>query len=133
MLEHEIQNQIRLAISDAKIATSFRTNVGEAWQGDVKKLDDGSLLIRNPRRFQTGLPPGFSDLFCVVPVTITPDMVGKQIAQAAFLEVKTPKGRATNDQRNFLQQMKNLGAIAAVVRSADNAITALRGGDALER
>lgn len=125
MLEHEIQNQIRLAISDAKIATSFRTNVGEAWQGDVKKLDDGSLLIRNPRRFQTGLPPGFSDLFCVVPVTITPDMVGKQLALAAFLEVKTPRGQASKPQKNFLEQMKKLGAITAIVRAPDQAIKAL--------
>ena len=34
MLEHDIQNSIRLAISENNLGVSFRTNVGQAWTGE---------------------------------------------------------------------------------------------------
>lgn len=124
MREADIQNQIRLAISQHNLGVSFRTNVGQAWQGDeVIKNPDGSITIKNPRPFKTGLPPGFSDLLVISPLSIA----GLTIAQASFIEVKTPKGRPTEDQLNFIEQMQRLGAKAGVARSVDQAIQILRG------
>ena len=95
--EHSIQNKIRLAV--APYCDIFRINVG---QGFTK---DG-------RYFNTGVPPGFSDLFGV----------RKSDGKAVFIEVKNSKGKPTEKQQNFLQMMKLNGAIAGICRSAEDAI-----------
>ena len=128
MKEHDIQNQIRLAISSHRLGVSFRCNVGQAYQGDVLKNFDGSITIKKPRPFKSGLPEGFSDLMVITPTTITPEMVGQKIAQAGFIEVKTKKGKPTEEQLNFIYQMQKIGARAGVARSPEEAIQILRGG-----
>lgn len=95
--EHSIQNKIRLAV--APYCDIFRINVG---QGFTK---DG-------RYFNTGVPPGFSDLFGV----------RKSDGKAVFIEVKNSKGKPNEKQQNFLQMMKLNGAIAGICRSAEDAI-----------
>ncbi len=97
MTEHEIQNQIRL--ETAPYAILFRVNVG-------------SGFTKDGRYFNTGVPKGFSDLFGV----------RKSDGKAVFIEVKTPKGRPTDKQINFINQMKKQGAIAGICRSAEEAI-----------
>ena len=86
MTEHEIQNDIRLEA--APYATLFRVNVG-------------SGFTKDGRYFNTGVPSGFSDLFGV----------RKSDGRAVFIEVKTPKGRPTDKQINFINRMKEHGAI----------------------
>ena len=128
MLEHDIQNSIRLAISENNLGVSFRTNVGQAWTGkQIIKNIDKSITIKKPRPFDTGLPKGFSDLLVINSIKITPDMVGKQIAVANFIEVKTPKGKPTEQQLNFIERMQELGAKAGIARSPDDALAILRG------
>lgn len=127
MLERDIQNAIRESISRLRVGVTFRTNVGQAWTGDdFHKQPDGNLLVINPRPFKTGLPDGFSDLLVILPTTITPDMVGQQFARVGFIEVKTPKGKPSVAQLNFIAQMQSLGAAAGVARSPDDALTILR-------
>jgi hypothetical protein len=65
--------------------------------------------------------PGMSDLCGLQSVTITPDMVGRQVAVFVALEVKSATGRATANQQDFLHLVRQLGGIAGVVRSADEA------------
>ena len=97
MTEHEIQNQIR--IETAPYAALFRINVGSGY-------------TKGGRYFNTGVPSGFSDLFGV----------RKSDGRAVFIEVKTPKGRPSEKQINFINQMKKHGAIAGICRSAEEAI-----------
>jgi len=124
--EHDIQSQIRIAISQNKLGTSFRINVGQAYTGnEIKKQSDGSILIKNPRPFMSGVPKGFSDLLIITPTIITPEMVGQQFARAGFLEIKTATGRPTKDQLNFIEQMQMLGARAGIARSVDDVIKIL--------
>lgn len=132
MKEHGIQNEIRNALAGKCLL--FRANVGQAWAGSPKKLPsgetlpatqklpNGDLLIRNPRPFSTGLPPGFSDLFGLVQVEITPDMVGQKIGVFIAPEVKTQNGRISESQRNFLEAVNGNGGRAGVVRSVEDAI-----------
>ena len=119
MSEHQIQNEIRLAISGK--ATLFRNNVGTAWIGDTSKLKDGSVLIRNPRVFHAGLCEGSSDLIGWRSLTITPEMVGQTVAVFAALEVKSKTGRATAGQKNFCQRVTEAGGFAGIVKSPDDA------------
>ncbi len=124
MKESDIQNAIRIALSP--YGTFFRINVGQGWIGKIKgKSKDGLLVLENPRVFKTGVPEGFSDLFGVRPVKITPAMVGRTIGQAVFLEVKSLKGRAEPEQEQFIDFMQSKGCIAVIVRSPEEAIKAV--------
>ena len=126
MLEKDIQNAIRVALST--YGKFFRVNVGTGWTGsEIKKLIDGSVIIRNARPFSTGIPPGASDIIGVVTVTITPEMVGQQIGIATFVEVKTHNGRVSNDQKNFLSVMLQAGCRAGVARSVNDAVSIATG------
>lgn len=95
--EHKIQNEIRVALS--AFCVVFRVNVGSGYTTDG-------------RHFSTGVPAGFSDLFGVRSTD----------GRAVFIEVKTPKGRVSKKQKNFLEQMQKNGAIAGVCRSVEDAI-----------
>ena len=97
MREGDLMRQILVALSeDGHFA--YRCNVGRF------KMADG-------RWFDTGLPPGFSD--------IAGHRAGD--ARAFYLEVKTPTGRATPQQLAFIAAMQKRGALAGVVRSVDEA------------
>lgn len=111
MREADIQNLIRIHVSQKHLAVLFRANVGEAWTGDrIEHNPDGSITIYRPRRLKTGLPPGFSDLFGVA--------TG---GRAVFIEVKSLTGRPSLEQENFLQQMARFGALSGVARSPEEA------------
>lgn len=134
MKEHGIQNAIRNAL--AGLGLVFRANVGKGWTGHaVERIGShrtvicapGDVVIRRARPFDTGLPPGFSDLFGLVPVTITADMVGQTFARFVALEVKTDTGRASDRQKNFLGAVASNGGLSGVVRSPADAV-ALIGG-----
>lgn len=101
--EHRIQNEIRLALADTCVM--FRINVGKGYTPDG-------------RYFDTGVPRGFSDLFGV----------RKADGRAVFIEVKTAKGRPTDQQKNFLETMRKNGAIAGVCRSSEEAVQLVTGG-----
>ena len=101
--EHAIQNAIRLALKD--ICVMFRINVGSA------RTISGNY-------FTTGVPKGFSDLFGF----------RKSDGKAVFIEVKTPKGRASKEQLRFIEKMIADGAIAGISRSTEDALRLVNGG-----
>ena len=103
MLETDIMRLIQVAASKVGMRL-FRNNVGQA------KTEDGQFI-----RF--GLCPGSSDLIGFKTKTITPEMVGKQIAVFTALEVKTERGRVTAEQQNFINMVQNAGGYAFVCRS----------------
>lgn len=96
MSEHELQNEIRLALSD--ICVLFRINVGGAY------TEDG-------RWFSSGVPKGYSDL----------SGVRRSDGRAVFIEVKTPTGRIRPEQRDFIEAMQKCGALAGFARSIEEA------------
>lgn len=127
MSEHSIQNQIRNALAGKGLI--FRANVGQAWTGDATRLPGPGrrVLLENARPFNTGLPPGFSDLFGLVPVVVTPEMVGQTVAVFTALEVKTGKGKASDKQAAFIKAVNDNGGRAGVVRSAEDAVRVVAG------
>jgi len=112
-IETNIQQRIRLALGTDPNVRLFRNQVGQ--------LPDP----RTGRPVQFGLAKGSADLVGFKTITITPDMVGQQIAQFVSLEVKTPNGRLTTPQQNWLHAVKTAGAIAGVARSPEDAIRLL--------
>lgn len=135
--EHSLQNNIRNAL--AGIAHIFRANVGRGWTSSrpplrtqagaiTVTLHPGDVLLRQARPFDTGLPPGFGDLFGFVPVVVTPDMVGTTVPIYVGLEVKDA-GKATPQQQAYLRAVQNNGGRAGVVRSVDEAVKIVKGKD----
>jgi hypothetical protein len=76
----------------------------------------------NGRLVRFGLHKGSSDLIGITPVTITPDMIGKRMGIFTAIEVKTPKGKPTDEQINFIQRVRDLGGFAGVARSVEEAL-----------
>lgn len=116
MTETEIQRDIqtRLVGPDVRL---WRNTVGHGWQGIVSRLPDGSVLIRRPRAITFGLAPGSSDLIGLRSVLITPEMVGQRVAVFLAVEVKTERGRATDEQLSFIGMVNALGGRAGLARS----------------
>ena len=107
--ETTIQQQIRLALGTRPDLRLFRNNTGT--------LPDP----RTGRPVQFGLARGSADLIGLRTVTITPDMVGQQVAVFTSIEVKTPKGRPTAEQQNWLHMVRRAGGIAGIARSVRDA------------
>lgn len=126
--EHKLQNAIRNELAGECLL--FRANVGTGWQATGKPerfsrdthvvAKRGDVLLRNARPFDTGLPAGFADLFGITSLVVTEAMVGKRIGVFFAMEVKD-KAKATSKQANFLQAVKDNGAISGIARSVEDA------------
>ena len=108
MGESSIAAMIRLAVS-ALGSRVFRNNVGQY-------TDQAGHVIR-----YGVCNPGGADLIGWVRLVITPDMVGKTVAQFLALEVKTMSGRVKPAQQHFIDVVNAAGGRAAVVRSVEEA------------
>lgn len=107
MSEQQIQQAIRLKLSKGPVRL-FRNNTGAL-------RDERGQLVRY------GLCSGSSDLIGFRQVTITPDMVGQQLAVFAAVEVKAPNGRPTAEQEAFLAMVQHFGGMAGIARSVEEA------------
>jgi len=108
MSEQEIQQRVRLALGEIPEVRAFRNNTG--------KLRDV-----NGQWVEFGLCIGSSDLIGWTSIEITPEMVGKKVAVFTAVEVKTPTGRATAEQTNFISRVREAGGIAGIARSPEEA------------
>ncbi len=101
--EQTIQQHIRIACSKGNTRL-FRNNTG-------------TLRDQHGRPVQFGLCKGSADLIGWTSRTITPDMVGQQVAVFTSIEVKTTTGRLRPEQQAWLDAVQKAGGIAAVARS----------------
>jgi hypothetical protein len=115
--EQQIQQHIRLALSRGPVRL-YRNNTG-------------TLRDQHGRPVQFGLAVGSADLIGWTTRTITPDMVGHQVAVFTSIEVKSASGRLRPEQRQWLEAVQAAGGIAGVARSVEDAArltTAQHGG-----
>ena len=89
----------------------------------------GLFYTMDGRKVKIG-EEGVSDLIACVPVTITPDMVGKRIGVFAAIETKklndkTAKARKES-QGKFLDRIRALGGFATIARSTTDVEKALK-------
>lgn len=134
MSETKLSAEIALGISRAsrgKVIT-WRNNVGvglaisakgklwkkivEACIALVAKFGGRASLVKY------GLCVGSSDRIGITPVLITSEMVGMTLGVFTAIEVKTPTGSATDDQENFIQQVRAAGGFAGIARTVDEAV-----------
>jgi hypothetical protein len=111
MSEQHIQQHIRLACSTGPVRL-FRNNTG-------------TLRDQHGRPVSFGLCKGSADLIGWRSVTITPEMVGQQIAVFTSIEVKAATGRIRPEQQQWLNAVQAAGGIAGVARSVGEAMDLL--------
>jgi hypothetical protein len=109
--EQRIQQEIRLAVS----------------KGDTRVFRNktGTLRDANGRPVSFGLCKGSADLIGWRSVTITPEMVGQQVAVFTSIEVKAATGRIRPEQQQWLNAVQAAGGIAGVARSVEDAMDLL--------
>lgn len=99
----------------------FRNNSGLAYVGKAHRNPDGSLTLREYRPLRAGLCVGSSDLIGWQTITVTQDMVGRQLAIFTAIEVKSSKKfKPTKDQRVFLNAVQSAGGIAICAYCLDD-------------
>lgn len=104
--ETNIQNAVRLHAAKRGI-TLFRNNIGVAY-------------YTNGQPVTYGLTTGSADLIGWRTITVTPDMVGQQIAQFVSIEVKTHQGRVSTAQQNWLERVRAAGGVAIIARDKED-------------
>lgn len=117
--ESELQALILRAAGSKPHVRVFRNQVGEGYVGQALRDPEG-VFLRDARHVRMGLFPGSGDLIGWRTVTITPDMVGKPIAQFLSIEVKTLTGRVRPDQQNWADQITAAGGHAIIARSVSD-------------
>lgn len=105
--EQSIQQLIRLKLSNGSVRL-LRNNTGV-------------LQDKNGRPVQFGLAKGSADLIGWKTVTVTPEMVGQQVAVFTSIEVKTPTGRIRPEQEQWMKVVRGAGGIAGIARSVEDA------------
>lgn len=107
--ETHLQQEIRLALGKRSDLRLYRNNCGS--------LPDP----RTGRPVQFGLARGSADLIGWRTITITPDMVGRQLAVFTSIEVKTERGRVRPEQHAWQAAVTSAGGIAGIARSIQDA------------
>jgi len=139
MKESNVWRRMLLSASQITEATVrvFRNNVGTAWAGQsvkVTKLNCGSLMlhpgdvvVRQARPLHAGLMKGSGDGIGWSTVTITPDMVGRQVAVFTSAEAKSSSGgRVSKDQQTWHENVLKAGGISVIVREPEDLRYAIR-------
>lgn len=123
MSETNLMKRIMLRLSTIAGVVCFRNNVGLGWSGRLVHQDrlKGTVTLADARPVKFGLAPGSGDVIGWRVVTVTTDMVGKKAALFLSVEVKTDKGRATDQQKHFMHVVNEAGGVAGIVRSPDEA------------
>lgn len=106
MLERDIQDSIRLALGADRRVVLWRNNVG------VAQI--------NGRTQRFGLGVGSADL-----VGFLTNEAGSRAGLHVELEVKTPQGRQSEEQRQREALINSRGGFYAVVRSVEDAVAAI--------
>jgi len=113
----------------------FRNNVGQAWAspksfvlkaGQVYRAKGGERVLPWPLPVKFGLFKGSGDGIGWRKITITQEMVGKDIAQFLSIETKTATGKPTPEQVIWKDNVNKDGGLAVIVRSPEEAESAVR-------
>ena len=122
--ESSVQRNIMLKASKLG-CTLFRNNVAIAWIGKSYRanriehyvLQPGDVVVSNARRLHSGLIQGSSDLigWC------------QRDGTAVFtaIECKSAKGKASEQQKTFINNVNKAGGIAGIARCEDDLVEIL--------
>jgi len=127
MKEQNILKTILLDVCRGSVRL-WRSNAGQGWVGKTHhvgsagmvKVYPGDVVVRNAQPLRAGFK-GLSDLTGYVTIEVTPDMVGEKIAVFSAVEVKAARGRASKEQKSFIERVLAAGGRAGIARSSEDA------------
>ena len=123
--ERSIKDTIRLFVGALPTVRLFTNPCGVAYVG-APQWTSGRVMLTKPRMIHFGLQDGSADLIGWRSVVITPEMVGKTVAQFVSIETKKSKGgKATNEQMQWRNVVHAHGGLAVIVNSLDEVKNAL--------
>lgn len=108
MKESSIQRAIIAALNSRDDVRVFRNNVGFTYTQDGRPLHFGLLV-------------GSGDLIGWKRHRVTQADVGRDLAVFLSVEVKTERGRVSDAQENWKNQVMKNGGIAVIARSVEEA------------
>lgn len=120
--ESNILKLIQLSLSKLRNVTTFRNNTAQAWVGVPIARTATTITLKDYRPLHAGLCKGSSDLIGWTVVEVTPEMVGKRLAVFTAVECKSERGRATDEQLNFVEQVRKAGGFAGIARTPVEAV-----------
>lgn len=97
MIESQIQDAVRLELGSDPDLVLWRNNIGMAW------MRNGT-----PVKFGVGGPGGA-------------DLIGLFRGRFVAIELKTPIGRQSKEQKQYQQLVERKGGTYVVIRSVDDA------------
>lgn len=118
VLERDIQQDIRAALGLEPDLVLWRNSTGK-----FETFDERS---GRGRTIKTGLVVGACDLIGILAVPFEAEFGPDHLVGRFFaLEIKTPVGRLSTEQRQFIELVRRMGGFAAIARSVDEAKQAL--------
>lgn len=108
-------------MSEAAVLQAIRLALGRHPNVRLFRNNAGVLRDQHGRPVRFGLHPGSADLIGYRRLLIQPEHVGTHLAVFASIEVKTAKGRLTEQQRHWAEVVCAAGGLAGVARSPDEA------------
>lgn len=128
MSERTIQAEVMRTIGSMPDVRVFRNQVGVGWVGKIRAHDvhNQTVILENAHRVTMGLHVGSSDLIGWRRRIIVPSDVGMTFAQFLCVEVKSNKGRLSEDQEHWLTTVNKCGGLAFETRSANEAYNLLK-------
>ena len=121
--ESNILKLIQLSLSKLRNVTTFRNNTAQAWVGKPVARTATTITLAEYRPLHAGLCKGSSDLIGWTMVEVTPEMVGQRLAVFTAIECKSERGRATDEQLNFVEQVRKAGGFAGIARTPVEAVS----------
>ncbi len=96
---------------------------GTCFRGKLTRSPENPscAVVRDLRWLKYGLGEGISDIIGFKSKEVTTEMVGKPVAIFCAVEVKTPDDRTTDEQANFIKLVNDMGGIAGVAYSVEEA------------
>jgi hypothetical protein len=110
MTESQIQALVLRELGGRDDIRLFRNQVGFGYVGEPP----------NQRHVTMGLHPGSADLIGWKAVTVTPEMVGQQVAVFLSVEVKRPGQKLRPNQEIWKNVVTQHGGIAIVTTGLDD-------------
>ena len=95
-------------MSESQLVYQIMQELGK--HGAVFRCNSGSVKLPTGKRFNA-MPRGFADVMIVLPQ-----------GKVAFIECKTDTGKSSPQQERFITKMQDMGAMAGIARSVDDAL-----------
>ena len=96
-------------MSESKLLYEIMREVGK--YAAVYRCNAGRFYTKSGQVI-SGFPKGFADIMVVLPG-----------GRVAFIECKSEKGKPSPEQTQFIDKMRELGALAGIARSVPEALT----------